>query len=598
MPRSVGLARLWHLTPLIALAATIGLLALGILIVYSGERTYREQQADELKVDARILASTMVAALSFEDRAVADIYVRAVEADPEVQAAVVYDAAGKPFVEYRRSERIDVPASAPSEPRIWQDDHIAVTVPVTREHSLIGSVYVRGVLEPLSYRLERYGMIGLLVVMAMLLTAVLGIAQIISGRTNRALAEANAGLESQIARREQVEEALRQAQKMEAIGQLTGGVAHDFNNILQVILGNLGSLQLHIERGRTADVDALLRPVKTAIAGGERAAVLVSQLLAFSRRQPLQPRQIEVNRLIGGMSDLLHRALGETVEVETVLGARVWSVLADPNQLESALLNLAVNARDAMPDGGKLTIETGNAFIDEVYAATEEGVEPGQYVAIAVSDSGEGMSKDVIAKAFDPFFTTKGIGQGTGLGLSQVYGFIKQSGGHAKIYSEPGQGTTIKLYLPRIAAASQSEAEPADDTRLVRGDREVILVVEDEEEVRRLVVDTLSELGYEVMEAGTGPDALRLIDARSDIRLIFTDVGLPGGMTGRQLADRALERRPGLRVLFTTGYARNAIVHQGRLDPGVDLLVKPFTNAALAARIREVLSDAEAGRAL
>jgi CheY-like chemotaxis protein/nitrogen-specific signal transduction histidine kinase len=386
-----------------------------------------------------------------------------------------------------------------------------------------------------------------------------------------------------------VEEALRQAQKMEAIGQLTGGVAHDFNNILQVVLGNLGNIERQLQHGGEISAGTLGRGVKAAIRASERAAVLTGQLLAFSRRQPLEPRPVDVNKLIAGMSDLLHRTLSEQVEVETVLAGRLWPTLADANQLESAILNLAVNARDAMPDGGKLTIETANAYLDEAYVASEEDVRAGQFVVVAVSDTGIGMSPEVIGKAFDPFFTTKDIGEGTGLGLSQVYGFIKQSGGHAKIYSEVGQGTTIKLYLPRLLSAAVAEEEPSFERPRPRGGAEIILVVEDESDVRSFVVEMLRELGYEVIEAADGAAALAALAAHPDISLLFTDVGLPGELNGRQLADRASRLRPDLKILYTTGYARNAIVHQGRLDPGVELLGKPFTYAALANRIRALL---------
>jgi CheY-like chemotaxis protein len=320
---------------------------------------------------------------------------------------------------------------------------------------------------------------------------------------------------------------------------------------------------------------------------------LTAQLLAFSRRQPLQPKPLDVNLLLGGMSELLHHALGETVEVETVFEEGVWQTVADANQLESAVLNLAVNARDAMPDGGKLMIETTNALLDEAFATSEPDLSAGQYVVIAVTDTGSGMPPEVVAKAFDPFFTTKDIGQGTGLGLAQVYGFIRQSGGHAKIYSELGEGTTVKLYLPRLAASVDREPASAGAEALspTRG-KETILVVEDEQDVRALVADMLRELGYDVLEAGDGQAALGLLYRRPDIRLLFTDVGLPGGIDGRQLAERARVNRPDLTILYTSGYARNAMVHQDRLDPGIEVINKPFTYAALAARIREVLDRA------
>jgi signal transduction histidine kinase len=392
-------------------------------------------------------------------------------------------------------------------------------------------------------------------------------------------------VEEEIERRMKVEESLRQAQKMEAVGQLTGGIAHDFNNLLQVMLGNLDTLRRRAAAGG-GDVGRL---VDAAVRAAQRAAELTSQLLAFSRRQPLQPKPIEVGKLVVGMTELLTRTLGETVAIETVLAAGLWRVHADANQLESALLNLAVNARDAMPAGGKLTVETANVFFDEAYAGQHHDVIPGQYVMIAVSDTGTGMSKEVAGRAFDPFFTTKEIGKGTGLGLSQVFGFVKQSGGHVKIYSEPGEGTTIKLYLPRLVGDAGEFVEavvavPASESG------EVILVVEDDADVRANTVEMLRELGYVTIEAANGQMALAALDANPAVRLLFTDVGLPGGMNGRQVADAARQRKPGLLILFTTGYARNAIVHHGRLDPGVEMLAKPFTYAALATKVRDVLA--------
>ncbi len=384
------------------------------------------------------------------------------------------------------------------------------------------------------------------------------------------------------------EEQLRQAQKMEAVGQLTGGVAHDFNNLLTVITGNLDALLRHLPE--MEGMGRLRRSAENALKGAQRAASLTHRLLAFSRRQPLAPKPLDVNKLVAGMSELLRRTLGETIAIETVQGGGLWRVEADPNQLESALLNLAVNARDAMPEGGKLTIETANAYLDQAYTGAHSEVAPGQYVVIAVTDTGIGMSKDVLDRVFEPFFTTKQVGQGTGLGLSQVYGFVKQSGGHVKIYSEPGQGATVKLYLPRLYGDVLAEEEAGTATPVPEGGREeTILVVEDDADVRAYSTETLRELGYRVVEAPDGPTALRLIERLPRLDLLFTDVVLPEGMTGRQLADAARALRPRLKVLFTTGYARNAIVHHGRLDPGVDLLPKPFTYSELAARVRDAL---------
>jgi PAS domain S-box-containing protein len=383
------------------------------------------------------------------------------------------------------------------------------------------------------------------------------------------------------------EEQLRQAQKMESLGQLTGGIAHDFNNLLTVISGNIEALQRRLaERGD----ENLGRLAKSALLGSSRAAILTHQLLAFARRQPLEPRIVSVNMLISGLSDMLRRTIPERIAIETVLAGGVWSTFVDANQLENCLLNLAVNSRDAMPDGGRLTIEAANVYLDDNYATAAE-VPAGQYVGIFVSDTGVGMVPDVVAKAFDPFFTTKDIGQGTGLGLSQVYGFVKQSGGHVKIYSEPGAGTTIKIYLPRLLSAEGTAAEAPPVSDPPRGSGETILVVEDEAEVRSFSSEALEELGYRVLEAPDGSTALRLISRHPEIALMFTDVGLPGGMNGRQLADQVRRVRPDLKVLFTSGYARNAIVHHGRLDPGVQLLMKPFTFADLAMRIRQTLDQ-------
>jgi PAS domain S-box-containing protein len=387
--------------------------------------------------------------------------------------------------------------------------------------------------------------------------------------------------------RRAVEERLRQAQKMEAIGQLTGGVAHDFNNLLTVIFGNLETL---LRRLPEKDEDDLRRLVDGAIRGATRAAQLTQRLLAFSRRQPLEPKPVNLNRLVAGASELLQRTLGERVAVETVLGAGLWWVQVDPSQLESALLNLAVNARDAMPEGGKLTIETANTYLDEAYSAAQDDLAAGHYVLLAVSDTGTGMSKEIIAQAFEPFFTTKAPGEGTGLGLSQVYGFIKQSGGHVKIYSEPREGTTVKLYLPRLATApGQGESEERVVAVPMGRRGETILVVEDDDDVRAHSVDILRELGYRVIAAPDGASALRILESEPGVRLLFTDIGLPGGLNGRHLAEEARRRHTALRLLFTTAYARNAILHQGKLEPGVDLVLKPFTYAALAAKIREVL---------
>ena len=384
--------------------------------------------------------------------------------------------------------------------------------------------------------------------------------------------------------RRMIEEQLRQSQKMEAIGQLTGGVAHDFNNLLTVIVGNLETIWRHAP----TDDGKLRRALDQVTRGAQRAVTLTQQLLAFSRRQPLNPKPTDINRLVAGMSDLVRRTIGENIAVETVLAGGLWRVAIDAHQLESALLNLAVNARDAMPEGGKLTIETANAHLDDGYADKYPELTPGQYVVLCVTDTGTGMTADVIARAFEPFYTTKPIGQGTGLGLSQVYGFVKQSGGHVKLYSEAGEGTTVKIYLPRMSAQADEEHQTHFSAPPGGELHEVVLVVEDDPDVRLFTTESLRDLGFSVLEAHDGPSALKQLELHPEVQLLFTDVGLPG-INGAQLVAAARERRPDVKVLFTTGYARNAIVHQGRLDPGVELITKPFTRAQLATRIRDVL---------
>ena len=388
---------------------------------------------------------------------------------------------------------------------------------------------------------------------------------------------------------EEAREALFQSQKMEAMGQLTGGVAHDFNNLLTLIMGGLDT----IARSKPSDMVRIRRALEMSRHAVDRAAGLTSRLLAFSRKQALEPTPSDLNTLVRDMADLLHRTLGEQIELESVLSPRLWTVEIDQNQLESAILNLAVNARDAMTSGGKLTIETQNTFLDESYAVTDAEVRPGQYVVISVSDTGSGMSKSTLARAFEPFYTTKELGRGTGLGLSMVYGFVKQSGGHVTIYSEEGEGTTVKLYFPRHLSSAETLGEEGNEPEYpAASEDEVVLVVEDNPEVRAFSVMSLSELGYRVLQAADAEAALSILRSDQRLDLLFTDVVLPG-RTGKVLADQSAIARPGLKVLFTTGYSRNAIVHHGRLDAGVRLLQKPFTFDQLASRVREVLDEPE-----
>jgi PAS domain S-box-containing protein len=385
----------------------------------------------------------------------------------------------------------------------------------------------------------------------------------------------------------EVQAALRQSQKMEAVGQLTGGIAHDFNNLLAGISGSLELLQKRLTEGRLGGLD---RYIDTAQASARRAAALTQRLLAFSRRQTLDPKPTDVNKLIHGMEELIRRSVGPVVEVEMVGAGGLWLTRIDPSQLENALLNLCINARDAMaPDGGRLTIETSNKWLDERAAKARE-LSPGQYVSLCVTDTGTGMSPEVIERAFEPFYTTKPMGQGTGLGLSMIYGFARQSGGQVRIYSELGKGTTMCLYLPRHAGGAAAEDEgPPESIAAAVADGEVVLVVDDEDAIRMLVVEVLEELGYAAVEAADGPSALKVLQSGRRVDLLVTDVGLPGGLNGRQIADAARRTRPDLKVLFITGYAENAVVGNGHLDPGMEIVTKPFVMAALGAKIRDLI---------
>jgi signal transduction histidine kinase/CheY-like chemotaxis protein len=386
--------------------------------------------------------------------------------------------------------------------------------------------------------------------------------------------------------RKALEEQRRHTNKMEAIGRLTAGIAHDFNNLLTVVLGNL-----EYARRRMAESSPLLKPLENAARGARRAATLTERLLAFARRKPLEPKLVDSNALVLGMSELLERTLGESTKIRTILAEDLWTIEVDPTELETAILNLAVNARDAMPDGGEVVIETSNIELDESYASAELEVTPGSYIQIAVTDNGTGMAPDVLRQVFEPFFTTKSDGNGTGLGLSQVYGFTKQSGGHVQLYSEPGHGTTAKIYLPKARGSAPVQAnmkKPAENFPAARNG-ETLLVVEDDQDVRNYAVSSLKELGYTIYAAGDGFSALELLKQNPTIQLLLTDLGLPGGMDGKALASQARQLRSDLKVLIMTAYAWNALVQDGRLQVGVDLLTKPFSASALACQVREIL---------
>ncbi len=394
------------------------------------------------------------------------------------------------------------------------------------------------------------------------------------------------GTVQDITERKRAEAQLQQAQKMEVIGNLTGGIAHDFNNLLTVILGNLQLLDRSVEGD-----ERLLKRVQAATNATLRGADLTKRLLAFSRRQVLEPKLVKLNDLVMGVHELLGRTLGEAIEIKTIVAKDLWPTHVDPGQLENVLLNLAINARDAMPEGGKLTIETANAPLDEAYAAHRSYVVPGDYVMLAVTDTGTGMSPEVLDSAFEPFFTTKEAGQGSGLGLSMVYGFVKQSAGYVNIYSEMGHGTTVKVYLPKAKPSDAAAAEEVESYEEVPSGKETILVVEDDAAVRETAVALLEELGYRVLEAEDGPSALAIVDQGEDFDLLLTDVVMPGGMSGAVVARRVREHHPRVKVLYSSGYTQNAIAHGGMLDEGVELIAKPYLREALGRKVRRVLDS-------
>ncbi len=406
----------------------------------------------------------------------------------------------------------------------------------------------------------------------------------------------SAALKAEAASREEAESRLLQTQKLELVGQLTAGIAHDFNNLLTIVIGNLDTVKRRIETGAAADFGLLARPVETATEGARRAAALTQKLLSFARQQPLAPTRLDINRAVANMSDVLIRTVGESIKIETVLAAGLWPAFADPSHLDNAIVNLVVNARDAMPDGGRVTIETANAWLDDAYAAQFGDVAPGQYVLLSVSDTGPGIPANVLARVFEPFFTTKDVGKGTGLGLATIHGFVKQSRGHIRIYSEPGQGTAVKIYLPRMADASWVATapeiqEPSEEGAPTALTGEVVLLVEDDDGVRDFARTALESLGYKVLSGVDGDEGLALLQKAERVDVLFTDVVLPGGMNGRKLADEAVQLRPNIAVLFTTGYTRNAIVHNGRLDPEVQLISKPYTRGLLARSLRRILDE-------
>jgi signal transduction histidine kinase len=575
--------RRWQRYPQAAGAVlAVVLLLFGVLVVTQADRDYRRQQQQRAQVRAGILAASITAAVDFGDTEAMREALAPFRVDPATRAAAVYGANGRLLSGFALQGFKLSPMLPRAEPR---RDYSIARADVVSGGRKIGTAYLASQSEPFSRRFSRYALIAILTVMAALIVLILGLSQAALRRANRELQDSNAELVQQMAQRERAENELRQVQKMESIGQLTGGIAHDFNNMLAIVIGSLDIA----ERRFSSHPDRARAAIAHAMEGADRAAGLTKRLLAFARRSPLQPQPIDANQLVANMSELLRRTLGEGIVIETVLAGGLWRTHADPGQLENAILNLCVNARDAMEGNGRLTIETLNAHLDDGYAAQHAGVAAGQYCAIVISDNGPGMPQEVIERAFEPFFTTKSVGKGTGLGLAQVYGFVRQSGGHVKIYSEPGQGTAVKIYLPRYFGPAEMSAPAQAATELPHGQPgELILVVEDEDQVRRMTLDALRELDYETLEAAGGEDALALLRERPDIRLLFTDVVMPD-INGRELADRARALRPELPVLYTTGYTRNAVVHNGVVDSDVSFIPKPFTIEQLARKIRAVL---------
>jgi signal transduction histidine kinase/CheY-like chemotaxis protein len=571
--------------------SALALLLVGVLLGLRSETDHRRQQIRQTVVQADILAETVTAALAFDDHPTLRQYVEALSANPQIASAAIYDEAGRSVVRYVSAGAPQPPAQAQPPGARARAGIVRVARPVAETGAPLGSVYIETRREPLARIVGRHSALGLLLVMSFVLVAVATRAAAQLERRAEELRDAYGRLQFEVQERERAEEALRQSQKMEALGQLTGGVAHDFNNLLTVIMGGLETIGRYMPKlPDTPEGARIERARSMAMHGAERAATLTSRLLAFSRRQPLQPQALDANSLVREMSELLKRTLGETIALEVRLADGLWLAHADPGQLESAVLNLAVNARDAMPEGGTLTIETANAALEAAYVEQlPEGMRAGDYVMVAVRDSGVGMSSETLGRAFEPFFTTKDVGKGTGLGLSQVYGFARQSGGNVRILSELGAGTTVKLYLPRdLAGDAPVERIRAADPAALRG-AEAVLVVEDHAELRVYSTSILRELGYQVHEAEDGASALQILDSDLPLDLLFTDVVLPGGMNGRQLADIARQARPELKVLFTTGYTRDAIVQNGSLEPGVQLITKPFSFDELAAKLRRVL---------
>ncbi len=555
----------------VVVVSLVVLIAASIGLAISAEAGHEAQARASAQVQAQILADSVSAALAFNDLQTVQQYASALHANPDIEAVAVYDDGGRLVAQYG----VGAGDLAASKTRQSNGGGAAITVnaAVAESGVKLGHVYLRERTETFTTRLVRYSGAALLLVMASLMLTVMAF-------DARELALGNQRLREEMEERKHAEAALRQSQKMEAVGRLTGGIAHDFNNMLAVILGNL---DLFVRRYPDTD-PKMLRFITGSQEAGKRAAALTQRLLAFSRRQPLDPKPTDVGKSVTDMSDLLRRTLGESIAIETVRAAGLWRAHVDIGQLETALVNLAVNARDAMPYGGKLTIETANAYLDRTYANAQDEVVPGQYVVVAVTDTGMGIAPDIIDKVFEPFFTTKPAGLGTGLGLSQVHGFVKQSGGHVAVYSEVGHGTTIRLYLPR--SQEEVEAPVVEASRRADHDRRdiTVLIVDDEPGVREFATEALVELGYDVASAESADQAQQIVEGGLGLKILLTDVVMPG-RSGRDLADAVQRLKPDVRVLYMTGYTQNAIVHNGVLDTGTNLISKPFTIGQLGLEL-------------
>ena len=572
-----GMAARWRPWPAAAIAGATALLIAGVLMGLVSEANYRSQRLHETVVQADILAASLAAPLAFDDRQAAQEYVDALSANPDIQAAGVYSETGALAATFGRN-RSHPPAHAPPLHRpVYDHRRVEVVEPVVQGGARLGSVYLRTAQEPMYASLARHTGVTLLVAMAFLFVVVLGQAQATLSRANieleaRAdeLSDANRQLQVQMEERERAEEALRQSQKMEAIGQLTGGVAHDFNNILMVASSGLDLLDRSADPVRR---QSLKDGIRQAV---DRGASLTRQLLAISRRTALQPQVIGLKAQIDGMRVLLERSLREDITIGLDLPDDLWPVEVDPSQLEVALLNIAVNARDAMPNGGLIRLEGRNV------EGLSDGELMGDYVRLSIIDEGQGMARETLRRIFEPFFTTKGVGKGTGLGLAQVYGFTRASGGDVRVESEPGRGTTVSLFLPRSGKALAAHADAGEAATLSKSEVRYgrLLLVEDEDSVAALVGEMLNELGYDVVRASSAIAALRLLDADPEFQLMFSDMVMPGRMGGMELAREVVRRRPGLPVVLTTGFSEAA--DQAR-EQGFRLLMKPYRIEALAA---------------